>query len=337
MIEVAQDLCVAGSQKGANVSSRGLTPALSVRYGLTQGPMLAQVPPAADAHLRDPSRSIVGMLMLFSFVRPLGCLALAAVMAVPLPHAAHAQSCGNGPEGFDRWIGAYKSRARSQGISANTINHALSGLNYNRRVISLDRGQKSFKLSFQQFYARRVSNSMIRKGHAIIAQRRSLFDQIERRFGVPPEILVSIWGLETNYGGDNLGKFSIIESLATLAYDCRRTAFFENELTNALRIVDRGDISIERMRGGWAGEIGPMQFLPSSYVKYSVDFDGDRHRDLFRSVPDMLASTANYFKQKGWRAGQSWDEGTHNYNVIREWNKAEVYVRTIATMAQKMR
>jgi len=275
--------------------------------------------------------------MLLSSARPLGRLVLAALLALPLTAAARAQSCGNGPEGFDRWLAAYKGRAQGQGISAGTLQRALSGVDYNRRVIGLDRGQKSFKLSFEQFYARRVSSSMIRRGHGIIAQRKALFDQIERRFGVPAEILVSIWGLETNYGGDNLGKFSIVESLATLAYDCRRSAFFENELTSALRIIDRGDIPVERMRGGWAGEIGPMQFLPSSYVKYAVDFDGDRHRDLFRSVPDMLASTANYFKQKGWRTGQPWDEGTHNYNVIREWNKAEVYVKTIATMAQKMR
>lgn len=269
--------------------------------------------------------------------RLFGSLALAAVLAIPLATASRAQSCGNGAEGFDRWIAAYKGRAQGQGISAGTVQRALAGVGYNHRVISLDRGQKSFKLSFEQFYARRVSSSMIRRGQGIIAQRKALFDRIESRYGVPPEILVSIWGLETNYGGDNLGKFSIIESLATLAYDCRRSAFFENELTNALRIVDRGDIAVERMRGGWAGEIGPMQFLPSSYMKYAVDFDGDRHRDLFRSVPDMLASTANYFKQKGWRAGQPWGEGTHNYNVIREWNKAEVYVKTIATMAQRMR
>jgi lytic murein transglycosylase len=275
--------------------------------------------------------------MLLSSVRRFGPLVLAALLMIPAASAARAQSCGNGPGGFDRWLAAYKVRAQSQGISPATLQRALAGVNYNHRVIGLDRGQKSFKLSFDQFYARRVSPSMIRRGQGVIAQRKAMFDQIERRYGVPPEILVAIWGLETNYGGDNLGKFSIIESLATLAYDCRRSAFFENELTNALRIIDRGDIPAERMRGGWAGEIGPMQFLPSSYVKYAVDFDGDKHRDLFRSVPDMLASTANYLKQKGWRAGQPWGEGTHNYNVLREWNKAEVYVKTIATMAHRMK
>ncbi len=261
---------------------------------------------------------------------------LSVLLLVGASGAVQAQACGNGPEGFDRWIAAYKSRAQAQGISAGGIARGLQGVSYDRRVIGLDRGQRSFKLSFEQFYARRVSSSMIRRGQGIIAQRKSLFDQIERRYGVPAEIIVAIWGLETNFGGDGGGKFSIVQSLATLAYDCRRSAFFENELTNALKIIDRGDISNERMRGGWAGEIGPMQFLPSSYVKYAVDFDGDKRRDLFGSVPDMLASTANYMKQKGWRAGQPWGEGTANYAVIREWNKAEVYVKTIATMAQKI-
>lgn len=262
-------------------------------------------------------------------------LFLAAAVAAPLV-AAHGQTCGNGPEGFERWLAAYKGRALREGISERAIAQGLSGISYDRRVIGLDRGQRSFKLSFEQFYARRVSGSMIKRGQGIINQRRALFDQIEKRFGVQPQVLVAIWGLETNYGGDSGGKFSIIQSLATLAYDCRRSAFFENELTNALRIVDRGDISADQMRGGWAGEIGPMQFLPSSYVKFAVDFDGDRHRDLFHSIPDMLASTANFLKNHGWRPGQSWGEGTANYAVIREWNKAEVYVKTIAVMAEKM-
>jgi lytic murein transglycosylase len=247
-----------------------------------------------------------------------------------------AQGCGNGAEGFERWLAAYKGRAQTQGISARTLQSALTGVSYDRKVIGLDRGQRSFKLSFEEFYAKRVSTSMIRRAQRIISERRGLFDKIEQKFGVPPAILTAIWGLETNFGGDTGGRFSILQSLATLGYDCRRAAFFENELTNALRIIDRGDIPADRMRGGWAGEIGPMQFLPSSYAKYAVDFDGDGHRDLFRSVPDMLASTANFFKGHGWQTGKPWGEGTANYNVIREWNKAEVYVKTIAVMAEKI-
>ena len=260
-----------------------------------------------------------------------------AILAVALaPATAAAEGCGNGAGGFDQWLSAYKARAVGQGVSGRTVASALSNISYDRKVIGLDRGQRSFKLSFEQFYARRVSTSMIRRGQRIIGQRQELFNNIERRFGVPPSILVAIWGLETNFGGDTGGRFSILQSLATLGYDCRRAAFFENELTQALKIIDRGDIPAARMRGGWAGEIGPMQFLPSSYNKFAVDFDGDGHRDLFRSVPDMLASTANFFKGHGWRRGQGWSEGSANYNVIREWNKAEVYVKTIAIMAEKI-
>ncbi len=223
-----------------------------------------------------------------------------AVLAVALPVAgATAQECGNGAAGFDRWIGAYKTRAASQGISPRAIAAGLTGVTYDSRVIGLDRGQKSFKLSFEQFYARRVNASMIKRGQGIIAQRRALFDQIEARYGVPGAILVSIWGLETNFGGDTGGRFSIIQSLATLAYDCRRSAFFENELTNGLKIIDRGDISAERMRGGWAGEIGPMQFLPSSYAQYAVDFDGDKRRDLFASVPRHARIDRQLHEAKG--------------------------------------
>ena len=154
---------------------------------------------------------------------------------------------------------------------------------------------------------------------------------------MPAPILIAIWGLETNYGADNSGKFSIIRSLATLAYDCRRSEFFTGHLLDALRIVERGDLTLAQLRGGWAGEIGHTQFLPSGYYKYAVDFDGDGRRDLEHSVPDMLASTANFLKGNGWQAGQGWEPGSANYAVLREWNRAEVYQRTIAVMASKLR
>ncbi|MBV9558549.1 MAG: lytic murein transglycosylase, partial [Pseudolabrys sp.] len=131
-------------------------------------------------------------------------------------------------------------------------------------------------------------------------------------------------------------KMSIVRSTATLAFDCRRTDKFQGELVDALRIIDRGDMTSDEMVGDWAGEIGQTQFLPSSYVKYAVDFDGDGRRDLVRSVPDVLASTANYFKQKGWQRGQGYQPGQPNFEVIKEWNKADVYARTIAAFAEKL-
>ena len=250
--------------------------------------------------------------------------------------AASAAPCGNGPSGFDAWIAAYKGRAKAAGISDKAIAAGLQGVSYDPGVIRLDRGQKSFKLSFEQFYARRVSSSLISRARQKMSAHKALLDRIEKQYGVPPAVIVSIWGLETNFGADGHGGKSIVRSIATLAYDCRRSAFFENELTSALKIVDRGDMSPSELVGGWAGEIGPMQFLPSSYIKHAVDFDGDGRRNLKSSVPDMLGSTGKFLKAHGWQAGQPWGPGTANYAVIKDWNRAEVYQRTIAVMSERI-
>lgn len=248
---------------------------------------------------------------------------------------AQAARCGKTASGFGSWLQAFKKEAAAEGISRNTLNRTLKGVTYHRRVVRLDRNQRSFKLSFKKFYARRVSNAMIRKGRRLIETYGSTLSRIEKRYGVPAAVIVSIWGLETGYGRDR-GKFSIIRSLATLAYDCRRAAFFRKELIAALKIVQRGDMTPGQLVGGWAGEIGQTQFLASSYYRYAVDFDGNGRRDLVRSVPDLLASTANYLKAKGWRRGQGWGRGTTNYEVLRKWNRASVYVKTISVMADKM-
>jgi lytic murein transglycosylase len=259
--------------------------------------------------------------------------ALLAACLVSVPAAAQ---CGNDGAGFDAWLARFKRTAAAQGISPATIDTALTGLTYDATVVRLDRSQRSFKLSFEEFYARRVGPALIRRGQALMRTHQATLARIEQRFGVPGPILISIWGLETNYGADSSGKYSILRSLATLAYDCRRSEFFTGHLLDALRIVQRGDMAVAQLRGGWAGEIGHTQFLPSGYFKYAVDFDGDGRRDLERSVPDMLASTANFLKGYGWQAGQGWEEGSANYAVLRDWNRAEVYQRTIAVMASKL-
>ncbi len=268
-------------------------------------------------------------------LKRLRSLSLALLMSSLIGAPAALAQCGNDGAGFDRWLGQYKQQ--KLGVSPATLTAGLSGVTYDSNVIRLDRGQKSFKLSFEQFYARRVSDSLISRGRRQMQTHAALLQRVEQRFGVPGEVLVSIWGLETNYGSDAGGKHSIVRSLATLAYDCRRSDFFTNELTSALKIIDRGDIPAAQMVGGWAGEIGPMQFLPSSYAKHAVDFDGDGRRDLFRSIPDMMASTANYLKAYGWQAGQPWTPGTSNWAALQGWNKAEVYQKTIAAMASRLR
>jgi lytic murein transglycosylase len=261
-------------------------------------------------------------------------LALAGIAAVANTALA---DCGSDAAGFQRWLERFKANAARQGISAGTIASALSDVTYDRTVVRLDRSQRSFKLSFETFYARRVGAALIRRGRAQMQRHRGTLERIEKRFGVPAPVLVAIWGLETNYGADASGRFSILRSVATLAYDCRRSAFFEAHLLDALRIVERGDMTPAELRGGWAGEIGQVQFLPSAYFRYAVDFDGDGRRDLVRSVPDLLASTASYLKAHGWQPGQPWEPGTANYAVIKAWNRAEVYQRTIAVMARQLR
>ncbi len=262
----------------------------------------------------------------------------AAAMALGLltSSPAAAQACGSTAAAFEPWLQGFKQRARAAGISQAAIDRGLAGVTYNPTVISLDRNQKSMRLSFEDFYRRRVSDAMITRGRNWIQQNRALSTRLEQQFGVPMEIIVSIWALETNFGAQK-GNLPIIRSVATLASDCRRQAFFENELMAALKIVERGDLPITSMTGAWAGEIGQTQFMPSSYITYAVDFDGDGRANLISSVPDVLASTANFLRRKGWQRGAGWEEGTANYGVLREWNKSAVYMRAIGVMANRMR
>ena len=258
-----------------------------------------------------------------------------ALMAPLLASPALAAPCGNDGGGFDAWLRIFKQEAVAQGISPAAL-RALDGVSYDTKVISLDRNQKHFKMSFEEFARNRISKGRISKGKAMLQQYASTLARIERQFGVPGPVLVAIWGLETDYGV-NQGKMPIMRSLATLSYDCRRTAFFTAQLLDALRIYQHGDLTLDEMRGAWAGEIGQTQFMASSYVKFAVDFDGDGRADLVRSPTDVLASTANYLRGYGWRAGAGWGPGEPNYQALLGWNKAEVYVKTIGLFASKLK
>jgi lytic murein transglycosylase len=286
---------------------------------------------------QTPHRRSEGFVRkVFSPIFPQRGVLFAALLLVGTS-AAKAADCGETGAGFEAWLQRFKAKAAAQGVSPAVISSALAGVTYDPTVVRLDRSQRSFKLSFEEFYARRVGAGLMRRGQSLMRTHQATLARIEQRFGVPPPILIAIWGLETNFGADSSGKYSILRSLATLAYDCRRSEFFSGHLLDALRILERGDLTIAQMRGGWAGEIGHTQFLPSGYYKYAVDFDGDGRRDLERSVPDMLASTANFLKGHGWQAGQGWEPGSQNYAVLKEWNRAEVYQRTISVMATRLR
>jgi lytic murein transglycosylase len=257
----------------------------------------------------------------------------ALLLAFALPAPALAAACGDDGSGFDAWLSDFRREAAAKGISQ----HALGGLNgatYSAQVISLDRRQGHFRKSFEEFGLPRIAQR-IEKARAMMQTHAATLARVEQQYGVPGAVVIAIWGLETDFGA-NQGKQPALRALATLAYDCRRSERFTAELIDALKIVDRGDLSPAEMRGAWAGELGQTQFLPSSYVKFAVDFDGNGRRDLIRSVPDVLGSTANYLRGYGWKPGQPFHEGTANYEVLKEWNKSTVYQKTIAVFAQRL-
>jgi lytic murein transglycosylase len=254
-----------------------------------------------------------------------------AVLMTAAP--AFAAQC-NHKGGFPAFVADFKKEAAQKGISKRGL-AALDGVTLDQTVLSLDKRQGVFRQSFEQFSARMISRDRLTKGAKLMHQYASQLKRIEQQYGVPPAVVVAIWGLETDYGV-NQGKLSVVRSVATLAYDCRRSDKFQAELTDALRIVDRGDMASADMHGDWAGEIGQTQFLPSSYAKYAVSYDGRGKPNLVRNAPDVLASTANYLKNHGWQRGQGWGPGAPNFTVIQEWNKAEVYAKTIALFADKL-
>ena len=246
---------------------------------------------------------------------------------------AYAARCGGD---FNSFLASMSADAQAAGISPAVTSSALSGVTEDAAVLNFDRRQRyTFNKTFEQYVSTRVGSGRINGGRAMLARNAALLSRIEAQFGVPRQILVAIWGLETDFGV-NIGKFPTIRSLATLAYDCRRSDLFRAELLDALRIVDRGDLAATEMHGAWAGEIGQTQFMPSNYIKYAVDFDGNGRRDLLRSAPDVLASTANYLASHGWQRGKGWEPGSPNFAVIQQWNKSEVYARTIGYFASQL-
>lgn len=257
-----------------------------------------------------------------------------AATALLLASAAPALAAACGSGSFDAWLDDFKKDAAAKGISAAAIQAGLNGVTLDKTVLSRDQSQKVFSQTFEQFSGRMVPPRLTR-GSNMMKQYGSVLSRIEETYGVPGEILVAIWGLETDFGV-NTGKFPTMRSLATLAYDCRRSDMFKAEMLDALRIIERGDVAPQDLRGAWAGEIGQTQFMPSNYIKFAVDFDGNGRRDLLHNVPDVLASTANFLANHGWQRGKGWEPGNPNFAVIQEWNKSEVYARTIASFATQL-
>ena len=247
---------------------------------------------------------------------------------------ALAARCGGD---FNAFVQNISADAQADGISPSVVSSALGGVQQDPAVLSFDRRQRgTFNRSFEHYVSTRVGPGRINIGRAMLQRHAALLSRVEARFGVPRQILVAIWGLETDFGKGDMGRLPVFRVLATMAHDCRRSELFQGELLAALKIVQRGDLRLGDMIGAYAGEIGQTQFLPSSYIKYGVDFDGDGHVDLRHSVPDVLASTANLLHTSGFKMGASYEEGTANFEAMREWNRATIYRKTIAYFADQL-
>lgn len=250
--------------------------------------------------------------------------AVLATLTACSPAVAQGDASCRGGQSFESWLGGVRDEAARAGLSERALG-ALDGVTRDPRVLKQDRGQPTLSQSFLEFAGRAVSTDRLQRGQALLKKHAQTFTRIERDFGVPGPVIVAFWGLETDYGAFS-GDFSSLRSLATLAYDCRRPDYFRAELIDALKIVERGDLAPKDMIGAWAGELGQVQFTPSNYLKFAVDYDGDGRRDLVRSVPDLTASTANYIKSLGWRGGEPWLEEVRVAETV-PWAEAARAIR----------
>jgi lytic murein transglycosylase len=250
---------------------------------------------------------------------------LVAAVLIGTSTPLFAASCGNGPAGFEAWLQGFKQQAAAQGISPGVIAAALDGLTYDPAVIAKDRGQSVFTQSFLQFSDRMVNGNRLQIGSGLLKKNADTFAKIQQKYGVPGPVLVGFWGLETDFG-KVMGNMQTLRSLATLAFDCRRPDEFKAQLLDALRVIQRGDLSPPEMHGPWAGEMGQFQFVPTVYYKYAVDFDGSGKRDLITNTPDALASAANYLNGLGWKAGQPWLEEVR-VPADMDWSQAELTIK----------
>ena len=259
----------------------------------------------------------------FRHIFALSSLVLAVLLA-PSLHANAAQ-CGNSAGGFDAWKQSFAGEARAKGIGASTI-QAMMATTYAQATINADRGQRSFSLSLEQFLAKRGATTIVAKGRQLKHSQAALFSSIQQRYGVPPGPLLAIWGMETGFGSQR-GNQHMLSSITTLAYDCRRTAYFTEHLYAALQLIDRGALSPSQ-RGSMHGEVGQTQFMPKAILAHGTG--------NLEVAANALSSTANFLKAHGWRAGAGYQPGEANFAAIQAWNAAGVYQKAIALMGRQI-
>jgi lytic murein transglycosylase len=247
--------------------------------------------------------------------------------------AAQAAQCGNNASGFDAWKASFAQQAAAQGVSAKAL-RAFNDTKYATKTISADRNQKSFKLTLKQFMQKRGGATIASRGKSMKKQNAALFSRIEQTYGVPAGPLIAIWGMETGFGS-YMGNSHILSAVTTLAYDCRRSEYFTNQLYAALELVHNGSLNPGAI-GAAHGEVGQTQFLPANVLKYGVDGDGNGRIDLIRSKADALASTANFLRGHGWQPGAGYQPGQANFAALQGWNAASVYQQAIAIIGAEI-
>jgi membrane-bound lytic murein transglycosylase B len=247
------------------------------------------------------------------------------VMLACLGGKADAAQCGSSGAGFETWKREFAGEAQAKGVGGASV-AALMQANYATATIAADRGQRSFGLSLEQFLAKRGASTIVARGRSLKQSQAALFASIQQRYGVPPGPLIAIWGMETGFGSQR-GNQNMLSSIATLAYDCRRSEYFTDQLYAALKLIDRGSLSAGT-RGSMHGEVGQTQFLPKNILAY-----GTGNLDV---AANALNSTANFLKAHGWRAGAGYQPGEANFAAIEAWNAAGVYQKAIALMGRQI-
>ncbi len=246
---------------------------------------------------------------------------LVTALAGPALAAPRCQNTAN----FEKWLADFKKDAVAQGISPQVLAEAAPDLTFDPTIIKRDQGQAVFNLTFLQFSDKLIAGYRMQNGMEAMKKNAAIFARVEKQYGVPAPVLTAFWGLESDFG-KMFGKYRVLRALTTLAYDCRRPDFFRPQLLDALRIVQRGDQTFADMDGDWAGEFGGMQFTASDYLKSAVDFDGDGRRDIIRSIPDTLASAANFLVGLGWQRGQPWLQEVRVPQTLK-WEEADLNIQ----------
>ncbi len=229
---------------------------------------------------------------------------MTAFCVVASVFASGAPAMAETPADFQAWVAGFAREAKARGVEAAVVDQAMERVSYLPRVIELDRRQPEFSLTFWRYLNNSVSDERVKRGRELLKKHAGLLSEIERKYGVQPRFLVAFWGLESNFG-DFTGAFPVLSALATLAHDARRSKFFRAQLHAVVEMMAKGDIPLE-VKASWAGAMGNAQFIPTTYKAYAVDGDGDGKRDMWRSLPDIFASAANYLSKSGWRGDKTW-------------------------------